>query len=97
MTPHKNVPGTFLCFIMRDICCRWARARDCSGTPTGFALANPRTWSGKPGFFARLRAKKCAQILVLEIRALILILFYEIISREICLGYTGRGWGFGPG
>jgi hypothetical protein len=24
-------------------------ARDCSGKPTGFALANPRTWSGKPG------------------------------------------------
>ncbi|MDR1315523.1 MAG: hypothetical protein LBK13_01510, partial [Spirochaetales bacterium] len=23
-----------------------ARARDCSGKPTGFALANPRTWSG---------------------------------------------------
>jgi hypothetical protein len=26
-----------------------ARARDCSGKPAGFAFANPRTWSGKPG------------------------------------------------
>jgi hypothetical protein len=37
-------------------------ARDCSGKPAGFASANPRTWNGKPGFFARGgRAKKCAR------------------------------------
>jgi hypothetical protein len=32
-----------------------ACARDWSGKPTGFALANPRTCSGKPGFFGRAK------------------------------------------
>jgi hypothetical protein len=27
-----------------------------------FAVCGKKDWSGKPGFFARLRAKKCAQI-----------------------------------
>ncbi|MDR1315561.1 MAG: hypothetical protein LBK13_01700, partial [Spirochaetales bacterium] len=34
---------------------RWARARDWSGKPAGFAYANPRTWSGKPGPGAKRR------------------------------------------
>jgi hypothetical protein len=53
-------PGTEYAILLRKIaglrCARGLQRK------SFFAVCGKKDWSGKPGFFARLRAKKCAQI-----------------------------------
>ncbi|MDR1317404.1 MAG: hypothetical protein LBK13_11085 [Spirochaetales bacterium] len=59
LKPRRQPPVFAMRFVApQKIAFAGARARDRSGKPTGPPQGGPRTWSGKPGFFARMAGKK---------------------------------------